>query len=123
MIQILRRFLDKSQNACVDGAVVLAREEWHLLASTILHKAVKDAIKLDKCDQDAIGTKQLKKYRSASQGEALKRNVIMENISALLCNTISACVEEVDDQPFESRIGEVSCFALKKRSVLFTVVH
>ena len=123
MIQILRRFLDKSQNACVDGAVVLAREEWHLLASTILHKAIKDAIKLDKCDQDAIGTKQLKKYCSASQGKALKRNAIMENIDMLLCNMISACVEEVDDQPFESRIGEVSCFALKKRSVLFTVVH
>ena len=47
----------------------------------------------------------------------------MENISVLLCDTISACVEEVDDQPFESRIGEVSCFALKKRSVLFTIAH
>jgi len=51
----------------------------------------------------------------------LKRNVVAENISTLLCDTIGACVEEVNDELFESRMGQVSCFTLKKKSVSFTV--
>ena len=46
-----------------------------------------------------------------------------ENISTLLCNTIHAHVEEVDNEVFESGVGKVSCFPLKKKSAWFTVAH
>ena len=48
---------------------------------------------------------------------------MVENISVLLCDTICAHVEEVNDEVFESRVGEVSCFPLKKKSAWFTVTH
>ena len=44
-----------------------------------------------------------------------------ENISALLCDMIGAHVEEVNDELFESGMGKVSCFTLKKKSASFIV--
>ena len=46
-----------------------------------------------------------------------------ENIGPLLRNTIGTRVEKVDDEVFESRMAEVFCLTLKKRSAVFTVAH
>ena len=55
----------------------------------------------------------LDNYHCADQSKALKRNVLAENIRALLCNAIGTGIKKIDDEVFEGRMGKVPCFPLK----------